>query len=236
MEVNTDKKTVDLSAVDSSKLSPGCKCVGIVTKIRDGDAMYVRLPGLRHGRVHITDVHDVGVEYPFQNYRLGQLLECAVVAVNTEKDQLDLSVKSSHLSGSGDSAAIEVKDFKQGQRVHGYVRSISKQGCFVNLTRSLVGRVILRELSDSFVADLTGQFPVGKLVSATVTNVSLDSGKVDLSLKSSAGGNGSDKYSFDSLEVGQKYRCTVRRIESFGASFCVLHQLSDDGHNSVRVY
>ena len=126
-------------------------------------------------------------------------------------------VKKKKKKDNQDIRDIELADVEIGQKFQGYVRRIAKQGCFISLSREVVGRVILRELSDSFISDPAKDFPAGKLVSGVVLNVDAKEGKIDLSMKTKGGGSsGNDNTDFDALEVGQKLKCTVRRVEVFG--------------------
>ena len=226
LAVDKKKKTVDLSLLDATSIKVGDERLGLVTRIKSGDGMFLRLPNMQHGRVHVTDSADQLSENPFTSNELGQLVKCSVVAVDSE--HIELSTRESALGGgktkkkkkkedSDDIRDIELADVQIGQKFQGYVRRIAKQGCFVSLSRVVVGRVILRELSDSFVSDPAKEFPAGKLVSGVVINVDAKEGKIELSMKTKGGGaSGNNNTDFDALEVGQKLKCTVKRIEAFG--------------------
>ena len=219
LAVNEQKKTVDLSLLDATGIKVGDTRVGIVTRIKDGEGMFLQLANMQHGRVHVTDTSDQLTANPFKAYQTGQLVKCAVVGVDA--DNIDLSTRESVLQGqpsAGDDIRdMNLADVQVGQKFQGYVRRIAKQGCFVSLGRASVGRVILRELSDSFVSDPAKDFPAGKLVSGVVINVDSKAGKVDLSLKKKgAGSSGQADSDFEALEVGQKLKCNVRRVETYG--------------------
>lgn len=49
-----------------------------------------------------------------------------------------------------------------------YVVDTGKSGCFVRLDGSVPGRVLLKLLSDGFVADPSKEFPAGRLVAGKV--------------------------------------------------------------------
>lgn len=57
-----------------------------------------------------------------------------------------------------------VADLREGGVVRGYVSSVTKYGIFVKLGRELVGRVMIRNLSDQFVSDYQSCVNVGDLV------------------------------------------------------------------------
>jgi rRNA biogenesis protein RRP5 len=96
--------------------------------------------------------------------------------------------------------------------VKGYVFSISQKGCFLRLSDTLVGRALLRDLSDNFIENPSEEFPLGKLVVVRVIKVDYVNGFVQLSAKSSLlEANG--KLSFEAKQIVSG---TVRRVTDFG--------------------
>ena len=213
--VDQEKRTVDMSLIAATAIEVGQIRLGLVTRI-SGEGMFLRLANMQHGRVHVADSSDQLKEGPFKAYQTGQLVECAVVGVDA--DNIDLSTRESVLAGKpkqqDDIRDMQLADVQEGQKFQGYVRRIAKQGCFVSLSRATVGRIILRELSDSFVSDPAEDFPAGKLVSGVVIKVDKKAGKVDLSLKKK--GAGESNTDFEALQVGQKLKCNVKRVETYG--------------------
>jgi rRNA biogenesis protein RRP5 len=69
--------------------------------------------------------------------------------------------------------------------VNGYVRTSSKSGVFVTLGRKVSARVVLKDLSDKFVADIAKSYPPGKLVQGRITAVDIAEGHASLNLKTS---------------------------------------------------
>lgn len=55
--------------------------------------------------------------------------------------------------------------------MRGFVIQTSRRGCFVRLAKDVTGLVLLKDLSDDFVDDPSGEFPPGKLVHARVLTV-----------------------------------------------------------------
>lgn len=61
----------------------------------------------------------------------------------------------------------------KGQTVHGYVRSVKPAkskgaGVFVSLSDTVVGRLQLRNLADTYIKDPVKEFPEGKHITARV--------------------------------------------------------------------
>lgn len=74
-----------------------------------------------------------------------------------------------------------MEELKVGTIQKGTVRSIAKYGAFVDLSGGSRGLVHISEISDSYVADVSSFLIVGQEV--TVKVISLESGKVGLSIK-----------------------------------------------------
>lgn len=50
--------------------------------------------------------------------------------------------------------------------LQGYVKSITKNGCFISLSKVMDARILLCNLSDDFIDNPEKEFPVGKLLHA----------------------------------------------------------------------
>eukprot|EP00899_Mesostigma_viride_P026493 jgi/Mesvir1/7028/Mv09156-RA.1 len=163
--------------------------------------------------------------------------------------RLELSLRES-LGGSGPTTSGEIgaegapakgikgphisklDTLKPGGEILGYVKSISTKGCFVSVAPGVDARVMLCNLSDSFVADPVKAFPPGKLVKGRVVSVDTAKGKVEMSLRLlgdakgvSFGGKGGVQLA--DLRVGQVVMGTVKRVESFGVFITVENSRVD---------
>jgi len=127
-----------------------------------------------------------------------------------------------------------------GDLVHGYVVDTNKKGCFLRLSRKVGGRVILKELCDGFLPSPSASFPMGRLVVGKVKSVKDGEQKgskaqvnawskvVDLDMRESMLVSAPDKLTFEDIEVGQKYKGTVSRIEDYGV-FVKVHNSDVSG-------
>jgi len=135
---------------------------------------------------------------------------------------IEVSLRESRLEGDLDDDDVP----EEKEIVHAYVVTTNKKGCFLRLSRFIEGRVILKELSDSFLPDPVSMFPSGRLVVGKVKQVhtSSDSKKkgkksrvtVDLDLRESVLLQDQSKLSFDDIKEGEKYNGVVTRVESYG--------------------
>eukprot|EP00986_Skeletonema_menzelii_P013262 scaffold7611_cov145-Skeletonema_menzelii.AAC.2 len=109
---------------------------------------------------------------------------------------------------------------------HAYVVSTTKKGCFVRLSRSVEGRVILKELSDDFVPNPSAMFPPGRLVVGKIKGVkdapATKKGAasfVDFDMRESVLLATGDRVTMDDIKEFSKYTGVITRVESYGC-FC----------------
>ena len=111
--------------------------------------------------------------------------------------------------------------------VHAYVANTTKMGCFVRLSRSVEGRVILKELSDDFIPNPQAAYPPGRLVVGKVKHVKESSNNtkkggrhaiimVDMDMRESVLLTSADRLSIDDIELNSKHTGVITRVESYG--------------------
>lgn len=189
------------------------------------------------GLVHLTDISDSFSEDPLSKFQIGQVVSAYALdepvevkekpdeegEENANSEDKDLiahfSLRPSRVSKSSSGPNPEiasVNSLTKGQKVTGYVKAINKKGCFVSLSRDVVARVLLKNLSDGFVNNPEKDFPPGKLVSGRVTDVT--DGKVDMSLRIAT-----EPGAIKDLKVGKIVEGKVSSIQKFG----IFIRLSD---------
>lgn len=151
----------------------------------------------------------------------GRYVKCCVLGTVKNKSQmLELSLRDSRVGGDMEADSIP----SEGETVHGFVVSTNKSGCFVRLSRSIEGRVILKELSDEFIPRPDEMFPAGRLVVGKVKSVKeLEPNKksnltamVDLDMRESVLLTSGKRLTSDDIELNAKYTGVVTRVESYG--------------------
>ena len=156
-------------------------------------------------------------------YHHGFYVQCRVLsACGSSKNMVEISMRQSRIDGDLDNDEPP----EEKEIVHAYVVSTTKKGCFLRLSRSVEGRVILKELSDSFLPDPSSMFPPGRLIVGKVKEVKKVTSKgkkkgkkkvtVDLDLRESVLLEDQNKVGFEDVKEGEKYRGVVTRIESYG--------------------
>jgi rRNA biogenesis protein RRP5 len=133
----------------------------------------------------------------------------------------ELSLRVSRLKGNIDDDRIP----NPNETSTAYVVATTSKGCFVRLSRSVEGRVILKELSDDFVPNPATMFPMGRLVVGKVKNVkesqnAKKGGKlvtmVDMDLRESVLLASGDRVTMDDIQENSKYTGVITRVESYG--------------------
>jgi rRNA biogenesis protein RRP5 len=152
----------------------------------------------------------------------GRYVKCCVLGnVKNKNQMLELSLRDSRANGEMEDDSVP----SEGETVHGFVVSTNKAGCFVRLSRSVEGRVILKELSDEFIPRPDEMYPPGRLVVGKVKSVKeLERNKknnlaamIDLDMRESVLLTSGKRVTLDDIEINSKYTGVVTRVESYGA-------------------
>eukprot|EP00163_Fabomonas_tropica_P031767 TRINITY_DN767_c0_g2_i2.p1 TRINITY_DN767_c0_g2~~TRINITY_DN767_c0_g2_i2.p1 ORF type:complete len:2036 (+),score=672.00 TRINITY_DN767_c0_g2_i2:48-6110(+) len=228
--LGTDKErhTVDLSVIKpvSDSLAANSIVSGRVSKI-DSMFMSVQVGAHKFGRVHITNANDKFVSHPFSKYSTGDFIRCAVLSHSKNMGQIDLSLRASDTGGHASSKAgariQSIKDLKADTVVTGYVKDISKKGCFVAVAPKIDIHVRISNLSDDYVRDVESAFKPGQLVQVRVLGVDLAQRRAEGSLKDSAINPDKKRIEFSDLSVGTVVTGQVRRVEKYGIFINIDH-------------
>ncbi|KAL0428653.1 UNVERIFIED_CONTAM: rRNA biogenesis protein RRP5 [Sesamum latifolium] len=232
---------------------------GRISKILPGvGGLLVQIDQHHYGKVHFTELKDSWVSNPITGYQEGQYVKCKVLEINRAVKStvhVDLSLRSapddSHDLISTDSGIGKHKGFSlfvsrgkhnggSGSGMQGYVKNISSKGCFIMLSRKMDAKILLSNLSDSFVENPENEFPVGKLVIGKVLLVEPLSKRVEVTLKTSSESSKlkSDPSHLNHIVVGDIISGRIKRVESYGlfiaidhtnvVGLCHVSELSDD--------
>uniref|UniRef100_A0A7S2H4N6 S1 motif domain-containing protein n=2 Tax=Octactis speculum TaxID=3111310 RepID=A0A7S2H4N6_9STRA len=149
----------------------------------------------------------------------GDILWCRVLT-DPSAGVVDCSLRPSRVAGEdgrvkGENvadvdAANEDPAPAVGDVVRGFVLATNGNGCFIQVTKGLTGRVQLKDLADRFIKNPEMEFPSGKLVMGKVKSLSGDGRRLDLTLRPSV------VIGAARVAVGEKFKGTVTKVESFG--------------------
>lgn len=197
------------------------------THVKAGDILPARISGIFDkyllldlgnkltGISFITDALDdfsVSLKEAYGN-KLNQVVAAKVIDVDAEKKRISLSLRSeTPVSPTINSH----KDIKQGDIVHGFIKSVTDKGIFVILGKTLDAFVPVSKLSDSYLKEWkkfykTMQHVIGKVVSCS------DDGHVLLTLRESeVNGDLRILKNYSDINVGDIFNGSVKNVTDFG--------------------
>ena len=164
-------------------LLKGALVQGYITSITD-KGCYVGLSNDSNGRVKISEVSDDYVKEWKSTLQIGQLVKAKILSIDTERNQIELTLKKSELDPNCKSITIE--DLEAETIVSGEVKKIEKFGMFILIDNSRIrGLCHISEVSESSVSDISKLYEIGDRVQAFIIKVDLKKQRVSLSLKAS---------------------------------------------------
>ena len=107
-------------------------------------------------------------------------------------------------------------------KARGYILNTSKKGCFVQLTLFHVARILMSDLSNSYVTNVAQEFPPAKLVTGKITSYDRVKQRIDMSLKDVTKQENSLS-SLEWLREGAILDGVVDSVTEFGAFVRLIH-------------
>ncbi|MFV9852207.1 MAG: 30S ribosomal protein S1 [Rickettsia aeschlimannii] len=188
LEVDTEKHRVSLS-IKQCQENPLIKFaknnpVGTIIKapIRNitDFGIFVALGNNMDGMIHEGDIswEDKGTDL-LKSYRKGDEIECKVLAINIEKEQVSLGIKQ--LSPN---PYQEISDeYKKGTIVKALITEVKDEGLEVLLNNKVAGFIKSTELSDKKDEQKPEMFQIDEEIEAKVVSIEKSTGRILLSVK-----------------------------------------------------
>ncbi|KJW04251.1 30S ribosomal protein S1 [Rickettsia argasii] len=188
LEVDTEKHRVSLS-IKQCQENPLTKFaennpVGTIIKapIRNitDFGIFVALGNNMDGMIHEGDIswEDKGTDL-LKSYKKGDKIECKVLAINIEKEQVSLGIKQ--LSPN---PYQEISDeYKKGTIVKALITEVKDEGLEVLLNNKVTGFIKRTELSDEKDEQKPEMFQIDKAIEAKVVSIEKSTGRILLSVK-----------------------------------------------------
>jgi rRNA biogenesis protein RRP5 len=179
------------------------------------------------GRVGLLDISDSFCPEPTSTFSIGQYVKCKIIFVDKKQGRIDLTIRPSELTTEKTTSITDpiirhITDLSEGQKVRGYVTSVSTGGVFVAIGHQLVARVLISDLSDEFVSDWKSLHKLGELVHGRIKKINVEDGHIGLSLRLSDVDpdayrqRQSLRLQLEDLQLGQVISGTVCRVENYG--------------------
>ena len=155
------------------------KVSGQIKSITDF-GIFIGLDGGIDGLVHLSDISwDDPGEEAVRNYKKGQEIEAAVLAIDAERERISLGIKQLEKDPFSGWLAAHPKN----SIVTGTVTEVDARGAIVDLGDGVFGSLRSSELARGRVEDARTMIKVGEEVEAKFTNVDRKTRTIALSIK-----------------------------------------------------
>ncbi|MDR3001530.1 MAG: (d)CMP kinase [Fibromonadaceae bacterium] len=150
-----------------SELLPGAKVTGEVRSIATFGA-FVEIKEGVDGLIHVSDMSwTKKIDHPSEIIKKGDKVECVVLAVDSERRRISLSMK--HLED--DPWDSVDSDFQVGAEIKGKIIRLIDRGAIIELVRGFEGLVPVSKLGTDYIKVPAEAFKVGDEVPAVVTEL-----------------------------------------------------------------
>ena len=157
----------------------GDKVSGQIKSITDF-GIFIGLDGGIDGLVHLSDISwDIPGEEAVRNYKKGQEIEAAVLAIDSERERISLGIKQL----DKDPFSAWLAEHPKNSMVKGTVTEVDVRGALVDLGDGVIGSLRASEMARARVEDARTMIKVGDEVEAKFTNVDRKNRTVALSIK-----------------------------------------------------
>ncbi|MDH4056597.1 MAG: 30S ribosomal protein S1 [Gammaproteobacteria bacterium] len=188
IEIDEERRRISLG-VKQCKSNPwaefaatfnrGDKVSGQIKSITDF-GIFIGLDGGIDGLVHLSDISwDIPGEEAVRNYKKGQELEAAVLAIDAERERISLGIKQLEKDPFSGWLAAHPKN----SIVKGTVTEVDARGAVIDLGDGVYGSLRASELGRERVEDARTMIKVGEEIEAKFTNVDRKTRTIALSIK-----------------------------------------------------
>ncbi len=163
----------------SATVNRGDKVTGQIKSITDF-GIFIGLDGGIDGLVHLSDIScDLAGEDAVRNYKKGQEIEAAVLAIDCERERISLGIKQL----DKDPFSAWLAEHPKNTVVKGVVTEVDARGAIVDLGDGVTGNLRASELARGRVEDARTMIKIGDEIEAKFTNVDRKNRSVALSIK-----------------------------------------------------
>ena len=188
LEIDEERRRISLGikqcqpnpwAEFQANVNRGDKVKGQIKSITDF-GIFIGLDGGIDGLVHLSDISwDVPGEEAVHNYKKGQEIEAAVLAIDADRERISLGIKQL----DKDPFSAWLAEHPKNSVVRGVVTEVDARGAVVDLGEGVTGTLRASELQRGRVDDARTVLKVGDEIEAKFTNVDRKNRSVALSVK-----------------------------------------------------
>ncbi|MDO9225428.1 MAG: 30S ribosomal protein S1 [Pseudomonadota bacterium] len=188
LEIDEDRRRISLG-MKQCKANPwddfaatfkkGDKVSGQIKSITDF-GIFIGLPGGIDGLVHLSDLSwNMTGEEALRNYRKGEEVEAAVLAIDVEKERISLGIKQ--MENDPFNAYVATHD--KGSIVTGTVKSMDAKGAVILLDGEVEGYLRASEVARDRVEDIRTHLKDDETVETVIINIDRKNRQINLSIK-----------------------------------------------------
>jgi small subunit ribosomal protein S1 len=202
LEIDSDRRRISLGMKQcvgnpwnnfSESHQKGEKVKGKIRSITDF-GIFIGLEGDIDGLIHLSDISwTVPGEEAVKQYKKGQELEAIILAIDSDRERISLSLKQLESDNFGDYAETYVK----GALVKGKVVSVEPKMVTVALAEEVIGIIPVNDLSEDKIDDATTIVKEGDQIEAKIMSIDRKNRVISLSVKA--------KDAYDQAEAIKKY-------------------------------
>ncbi len=188
IEIDEDRRRISLG-IKQCKINPWAefsttfnrndKVSGQIKSITDF-GIFIGLDGGIDGLVHLSDISwEVPGEEAVHNYKKGQEIEAAVLAIDSERERISLGIKQL----DKDPFSTWLAEHPKNTMVKGTVTEVDARGATLDLGDGVLGSLRSSEMARGRVEDARTMIKVGEEIEAKFTNVDRKNRTIALSIK-----------------------------------------------------
>jgi small subunit ribosomal protein S1 len=188
IEIDEDRRRISLG-IKQCKINPWAefsttfnrndKVSGQIKSITDF-GIFIGLDGGIDGLVHLSDISwEVPGEEAVHNYKKGQEIEAAVLAIDSERERISLGIKQL----DKDPFSTWLAEHPKNTIVKGTVTEVDARGATLDLGDGVLGSLRSSEMARGRIEDARTMIKIGEEIEAKFTNVDRKNRTIALSIK-----------------------------------------------------
>ncbi len=188
IEIDEERRRISLG-IKQCKVNPWAefsttfnrndKVTGQIKSITDF-GIFIGLDGGIDGLVHLSDISwEVPGEEAVHNYKKGQEIEAAVLAIDSDRERISLGIKQLEK----DPFSAWLAEHPKNTIVKGTVTEVDARGATLDLGDGVLGSQRSSEMAQGRVEDARTMIKIGEKIEAKFTNVDRKNRTIALSIK-----------------------------------------------------
>ncbi|KAG5519000.1 hypothetical protein PMAC_002531 [Pneumocystis sp. 'macacae'] len=226
IKINTEINQLNLSirALNSNYISNyssviiGSILPGRVVKVVE-TGFIVQISENIVGKIYLTDIDDEYNMNLTKKYQKNQIIKVFVLDVDVHNKNIALSSRDSRVLSSmlkqRDPEITSLEQLKVGLLFRGFIKNIAEKGLFISLSRNIVARIRIDEISDQFIQDWKSSFRLYDLIEGKIISID-ENKKIEMTLKKSKLKSLKPLLGFLDISKGEIVDGIVRKITNFG--------------------